>query len=264
MKPFLVAFDTATEHMAIAVRGPGGTRLCTAPGGAQASAALLPTVEAMMAEVGLRYAGVGVVAFGRGPGAFTGLRTACAAAQGLALGIGCPVLSIDSLALVAEDARAQCEARGIGCDEVSVAMDARMDEAYVGAWRWSDGAWHLRRAPALFTLPALQALWHAEPPSCVAGNATAAFAGRLDADSALRLETEHDRAAALLRLADAAWVRGEVLDAADALPAYVRDKVALTTAERAAAQPAAAAAPPGRPDANPGRAAPSPPARLAP
>ena len=264
MKPFLIAFDTATERMAIAVRGPGGTRLRTVAGGAQASAALLPTVEALMAEVGLRYAEVGAVAFGRGPGAFTGLRTACAAAQGLALGIGCPVLSIDSLALVADDARAQCEARGIGCEEVFVAMDARMDETYVGAWRWSAGAWHVRRAPALCTLPALGDLWRHEPPTCVAGSATAAFRGRLDAGSALCLETEHDRAAALLRLADAAWARGEVLDGAEALPAYVRDKVALTTAERAVAQPAAAASTPGRADATPRRAAPSPPARAAP
>ncbi|WP_085978598.1 tRNA (adenosine(37)-N6)-threonylcarbamoyltransferase complex dimerization subunit type 1 TsaB, partial [Rubrivivax gelatinosus] len=110
-------------------------------GGALASAALLPTVQALLARAGLVLADLEAVAFGRGPGAFTGLRTSCAVAQGLAFGIGCPVLPVDSLLIVAEDARVQ-----------------RMDEVYAARWRWADGRWNEVVAPALYTLEAFAAM----------------------------------------------------------------------------------------------------------
>ena len=80
----------------------------------------------------------------------------------------------------------------------------------------------------------LTARWRAEPPEAVAGNALAVFAGRLDAGAAACRPDAWPRARALLPLAQAAWGAGEAVDAALALPLYVRDKVALTTAEREA------------------------------
>jgi tRNA threonylcarbamoyladenosine biosynthesis protein TsaB len=178
------------------------------------------------------------VAFGRGPGAFTGLRTACSVAQGFALGAGCPVLPVDSLALVAEEARV-----GHGVTSLWVAMDARMDEVYAGAYRFEAGAWRATHDAALYTLPALAAAWHADPPSAVAGSALAAFGERLPCGSAPRvLDAGGQRASALARLARAAWASGSAVDAALALPLYLRDKVALTTAERHAARERSAAA----------------------
>jgi tRNA threonylcarbamoyladenosine biosynthesis protein TsaB len=225
--PFLLAFDTATETLALGVCAPGIERRWTGAGGAAASAQLLPRAKGLLDEAGIARGQLQAIAFGAGPGAFTGLRTACAAAQGLAFGLGCPVLPLDSLALVAEDAPWRD-------GPVWVAMDARMDEVYAAAYRPADGGWALIDAPALYTLEALAARWRAEPPQRVAGSAVAAFGDRLPVGPARLASREADRAAALLRLARHAWARGAAIDPAQALPVYLRDKVALTTAERAA------------------------------
>jgi len=222
--PVLLALDSSTDTMALALLTPERTRVFEAAGGAQASARLLPEVRALLADAGLHMAGLDAIAFGQGPGAFTGLRTACAVAQGLAFGLGKPVLAIDSLMLVAEDARAQ----GAG-DDVWVAMDARIGEVYAAHYRFVDGAWAVVEAPALYKPEALAAHWG--QPAAAAGSALTAYAEALGARPNAWPEAR-SRAAALARLAMAAWQRGEMRDAAEALPLYVRDKVALTTAER--------------------------------
>lgn len=237
--PCLLAFDTSTEQLAVALLAPDGRRWHRdEPGGAQSSARLLPLAQALLAEAGLAPADLQAVAFGAGPGAFTGLRTACAVAQGLAFGLGTPVLPVDSLLLVAEDARLRCETPD---GPWWVAIDARMGEAYAAQYDWQPGAgWQARTAPALYSVPALAAVWQAEPPLRVAGNAVTAFATQLPVGQAACWPDATGRAAALLRLAEAAWQQGVRLDPADALPLYLRDKVALTTAERAAQRAAAA------------------------
>lgn len=222
--PFLLALDSSTDTMAVALVTPGQTRVFEAAGGAQASARLLPEVKALLADAGVAMADLDAVAFGQGPGAFTGLRTACAVAQGLAYGLGKPVLAIDSLMLVAEDARAQ----GAG-DEVWVAMDARIGEIYAARYRHDGTAWQVLDAPALYAPAALAAHWGT--PAAVAGTALTEYADALG-PVARAWPQARSRAAALGALAAAAWARGETRDAAEALPVYVRDKVALTTAER--------------------------------
>jgi len=240
--PCVLAFDTSTERLALGLQGPGGPWTLLADGGAAASATLLPHIHALLAQARLRMADVEAIAFGRGPGAFTGLRTACAVAQGLGLGLARPLLPIDSLLIVAEDARAQAASHG-GPLEVGVAMDARMDEAYAGRYRWQDGRWRVLQAPMLVSLPALAEAWADEPRQLLAGSALAAFGPRLALPAACpRVATERDRAGALLRLAVQAALAGDGVDAAAALPLYLRDKVALTTHERDLARAAAAAA----------------------
>jgi tRNA threonylcarbamoyladenosine biosynthesis protein TsaB len=235
--PRLLALDTATERMAVAVVAGALDHAAQEEGGARTSQRLLPLAFELLQRAGLGVRDLDAVAFGRGPGAFTGLRTACSVAQGLALGVGCPVLAVDSLAIVAEDARVRH-----GATTLWVAMDARMDEAYAASYAFVDGRWQVRRAPARYTLEALQAAWQDAPPQAVAGSALAAFGARLPTGAARRLDDDAavDRAAALARLARAAWSQGEAVDAAQALPLYLRDKVALTTAERAAARNAVA------------------------
>jgi tRNA threonylcarbamoyladenosine biosynthesis protein TsaB len=222
--PVLLALDSATDTMALALVTPGQTKVFEAAGGAQASARMLPEIKALLAGAGVRLHDLDAIAFGQGPGAFTGLRTACAVAQGLAFGLDKPVLAVDSLMLVAEDARAQ----GAG-DDVWVAMDARIGEIYAAHYRWADGAWTVAEPPALYRPEVLAAHWGR--PAAAAGTALTEYAEALGALPHAWPQAR-SRAAALGALALAAWQRGEARDAAEALPVYVRDKVALTTAER--------------------------------
>jgi tRNA threonylcarbamoyladenosine biosynthesis protein TsaB len=243
----LLAFDTSTELMAVALRAGAVDHLALEAGGKGASAALLPRIQALLAGAGLVMSDLDAIAFGNGPGAFTGLRTSCAVAQGLGFGLGRPLLPLDSLLIVAEDARWQA-APDAGVFEIAVAMDARMDEVYAGRYRWSEGRWRTSEAPALYTLPALAQRWTpmAARSGWLAGSAIDAFGSRLGVPAGVpRVAGEHDRAAALLRLARAAFHAGEGVDAADALPLYLRDKVAFTTQEREVAREVAAGTAPG-------------------
>jgi tRNA threonylcarbamoyladenosine biosynthesis protein TsaB len=129
---------------------------------------------------------------------------------------------------VAEDAR-RANAQAV---DVWVAMDARMDEVYAAHYRHVDEQWIVRREPALYTLDALNTLWRAHAPLHVAGSAVDAFADRLELAGAATSPGARPTAVAMLPLAQALWMQGGAVDAAQALPLYLRDKVALTTAER--------------------------------
>ncbi|TDM09771.1 MAG: tRNA (adenosine(37)-N6)-threonylcarbamoyltransferase complex dimerization subunit type 1 TsaB [Ideonella sp. MAG2] len=203
-----------------------------AEGGAQSSAQIIPMLLALLAEAGLTLAEVDAIAVGQGPGAFTGLRTAISVAQGLAFGANKPVLMLDSLMLVAEAAR--LEAPVAAGHTVWVAMDARMDEIYAAAYTHDGHAWTTVAAPALMDAPSLNAAWQALPPACVAGSAAAAFGERLHTQGVPLVAGVAQRAAALLPLARHAWLHAPKLRPEDAQPLYLRDKVAQTTAERAA------------------------------
>ncbi|WP_325340879.1 tRNA (adenosine(37)-N6)-threonylcarbamoyltransferase complex dimerization subunit type 1 TsaB [Xylophilus sp.] len=220
----LLAFDTSTERLSIAAVGPDGVVHGHAgAGGAQASAQLLPAIRAVLAQAGLALHELDAIAFGRGPGSFTGLRTACAVAQGLAWGAGRLVLPIDTLLAVAEDARLRH-----GTTRVVAALDARMDEVYTARYAWDDAAW---RTEGPFALLAPEAV--AAPAGyTLAGTARAAYGDRLapGAPGVPALPT----ADAMLRLAPALLAAGGAVRAQDALPLYLRDKVAETTAERLA------------------------------
>ena len=239
----LLAFDTSTDTLSIAVAHGDALWQHTGPGGSQASATLLPAILRLLGEAQLDLCQLDAIVFGRGPGSFTGLRTACAVAQGLAFGAGSgrgvPVLPIDTLAAVAEAARQQH-----GCTQVVAVLDARMDEVYVARYQWQAGAW---QGDGEFGLCAPEAV--AVPPGwVVAGNAQAAYGPRLapGAQHVHALPT----AAALLRLAPSWLAAGGGLSADQALPRYIRDKVAKTTAERAAERAAQApiqATPPAQP-----------------
>lgn len=232
----LLAFDTSTEAMSIAVAHGEAVYLHTGVGGAQTSTALIPAIRSCMAQAGLVFAGLDAIVFGRGPGSFTGLRTACAVAQGLAFAArpgGVPVLPVDTLLAVAEEARHQH-----GLHQVVAVLDARMDEVYTAPFRFDGTGWS---GPDDFGLLPPQAV---EVPSgwTVAGNAFAVYGERLapQAPRVAALPT----AAALLRLAPALLAAGLAVPADQALPRYIRDKVAKTTQERADEKVALAAAAP--------------------
>lgn len=238
MSARLLALDCSTEALAVAACDGERQWTRTTAGGALASSRIIALALEALADCAVPVAQLDAVAFGAGPGAFTGLRCACAVAQGLAFALGKPVLAIDSLMIVAEASRARLPR---GLRELWVAMDARMHEAYAAQYLLAqDGHWQVTSAPALYTLPALAACWRTVPPHGVAGNALAAFGERLP-DHGVALPDEGvDRAAALLALARRAFADGAAIAPQAAAPLYLRDKVALTTAERQARLPSRA------------------------
>lgn len=238
----VLALDTATEQIAVGLQTGVGLHTSVCAGASAASARLLPELQGLLGQAGLTWTSVQAIAFGQGPGAFTGLRTACAVAQGLAWGLGCRLYPIDSLMVVAEDARVQLHPEATELD-VAVLMDARMNEIYAASYRWRAGVWQVLLPPALHSLAAVQAGWAEWGLPVVAGSALDAFGDRLALPAtSQRCAQEQNRAAALLRLAVAAVSQGDGVDPAEALPVYLRDKVAQTTAEREQIKSRAAAA----------------------
>jgi len=217
----LLAFDTSTEALSIAVRHGDQLLEHSGTGGAQSSASLIPLIQQLLAAAGLSLRELDAIAFGRGPGSFTGLRTACSVAQGLGYGAGVRLLPIDTLHAVAEEAHDR-----FGATRVVAVLDARMDQVYAAGYdfgvEWSASEAELL-APEAVVLPEGWVL---------AGNAFAAYGERLP-----RATARHEvlpTAAAMLRLAPALLAAGRTVAPAEAWPLYVRDKVAQTTEERAA------------------------------
>jgi tRNA threonylcarbamoyladenosine biosynthesis protein TsaB len=278
----LLALDTGTQtqYVGVSVAQPDAAeprvwQRC-GEGGAQASQALIPAVLGLLDEAGVSLRDLDAVVFGRGPGTFTGLRTACAVVQGLAYGTrtpahpqGLPVLGVDSLWAVAEDARLQwlnngcCDGLGEGNTDchrdpsqgalpmregpltVTAVLDARMDEVYAATYLFEavvPGKQTVLSPPAR----CVGGPWLRKPEQLAAVLPSCAWQGLLAGDAldtyGQRLPTGMPRlraaptALALLRLAPALLAQGLAGTPATAQPLYVRDRVAQTTAEREAAQ----------------------------
>jgi tRNA threonylcarbamoyladenosine biosynthesis protein TsaB len=225
-----LAFDTSTDTMSVAVTDGVRVWQHTGPGGAKASTTLIPVILGLLADAGLALGDLRAIAFGRGPGSFTGLRTACAVAQGLAFGAnggaGVPVLPIDTLMAVAEEARLQIQSPNI-----TALLDARMDEMYVQRYACSQGSQGVLTPLGACELVRPEHL-QAGDNTLYAGNVFAVYEGRLP--TGLAYVTCLPTATAMLRLAPALAEGGQCVPAALALPLYVRDKVAQTTLEREA------------------------------
>ncbi len=231
----LLAFDTSTETMSVAVQRHADGQLQlwqhSAPGGSQTSTHLIPAIQALMAQAGLRLEELQSVVFGSGPGSFTGLRTACSVAQGLAFGLKIPVLPVETLLAVAEEARWQQQGPVSAPCEVQALLDARMDEMYTARYGFDGNVWRQTGGYSLICPETLEA-----PTHCIlAGNVFAAYGERLPASAAVRIGALPS-ASAMLRLAPALIAAGRLVAADQALPLYIRDKVAKTTAERSLEQ----------------------------
>lgn len=221
----LLAFDTSTEALSVAVASHGTTLVQHGEGGARSSSTLIPTLLALLQEAGLALRDLDAIVFGSGPGSFTGLRTACSVAQGLAFGAGVSVLPVETLMAVADEACRQADVR-----DVLALLDARMDEVYMARYVHDGRRWH-RDGPVQLAAPEAVSV---REGAAMAGNVFPAYGERLPR-AAGRIEAL-PTAGALLRLAPALLADGEGRPADQALPLYVRDKVAQTTAERAAAR----------------------------
>ncbi|HET7774740.1 MAG TPA: tRNA (adenosine(37)-N6)-threonylcarbamoyltransferase complex dimerization subunit type 1 TsaB [Azospira sp.] len=222
----LLALETATDQGSVALWRDGVVLFRECPAGEQSSLTLLPLVRTLMGEVGLAMADLDGIAFGAGPGAFTGLRVACGVAQGLAVALDKPVLPVVTL---------EALAFANGGERVAVYLDARMGEVYCGSYRHDGAGLHLEGA--ITVNPPAQAPLPEGPGWVVCGNGAPAYPVLAERLAALGLPLGPERvptAAAVAALAAPRLARGEGLDPALAAPLYIRDKVALTVAERLA------------------------------
>jgi tRNA threonylcarbamoyladenosine biosynthesis protein TsaB len=215
------AIETSTEWCSVAVWIDGEIAAVEERAGHAHSERVLPMLDHLVAAAGISIAQLDGVAFGCGPGSFTGLRIACGVAQGLAFARGLPVIGISTLEAMAEES---------GATRVVACLDARMREVYYSAiektaFRWQEVIPAQCVAPASAPLPPGEG-WTA------CGNGVSAyeihFRGRF---SCLRPEV-HPTAIAVARLAAPGFAAGAGVDAALAVPVYVRDKVAFTIEER--------------------------------
>ncbi|PLP97743.1 tRNA (adenosine(37)-N6)-threonylcarbamoyltransferase complex dimerization subunit type 1 TsaB [Cupriavidus pauculus] len=253
---WILAVETSTEWCSVALgrAAADGAAECFSRHehtGVRSSSRVLPAVGEVLAEAGIRLADCAAIAFGAGPGSFTGLRTACGVVQGLAFGADLPVIPVNVLMACAESVRnATPNAPGVLATSalpagaaVLVAIDARMDEAYAATFRWDDAGneWAMEGA---MQAGAPESIAAPEGDFWLAGNALTVFGDRLTAATraARTVPEAMPDARAMVSIAQRALARGETIAAADAMPIYVRDKVAQTIVEREAVAAAKAAA----------------------
>lgn len=220
----LLAIDTATEACSAALEIDGAVRERWVEAPREHGERLLAMIDALLAEAGIAAAALDALAFGRGPGAFTGVRIATGAAQGIAYALDLPVLRISTLAALAQGA-----ARAHGATRVTAAIDARMGEVYWGAY--APGAGEAMEAVLAEQVAAPDAVavppgsgWHGVGTGWAAHGA--ALAARLGPALAADLGHALPRALDMLPLAHAALAAGEAVTAAEAVPVYLRDRVA--------------------------------------
>lgn len=221
----ILALETSTELGTCALLLGDQCLERTCPPGRPHSETLLPLIRALLADAGLTFSQLEGIAFGVGPGAFTGLRVACGVAQGLAVAADLPLVPVCSLENLAEQS---------GRDAVLPILDARMGEVYVAAYQRQAGGYVPLTdiqvvAPAALPVPA-GAGWQA------IGNALGVYpvlGERLSAAGiAHATEITLPLAGVAARLARPRLLAGQGIDAALAAPLYIRDKVAKTVAER--------------------------------
>ena len=226
----ILAIETSTDVASVALSHKGIVKSLELSGVNTHSHGLLPAIESLLTEFSLDVGDLDLLAFGCGPGAFTGVRTACGVIQGLAFALNLPVLPLVSLHVQAQAAR---EHHGI--EECICLLDARMSELYWTHLRWNNNAWQEVVAPSLTTVDELMPYLAQQNCTIVAG-------------ANIEIETQSKCVYAMPHATQAIALAMSVPDsdfvvAENAQPLYLRNKVALTTAERLqAAQTATASA----------------------
>ena len=234
----ILALDSSTEACSVALQcGPVlHSRFEVAP--RRHAELLLPMIDSLLAEAGIRLTDLDALVYGRGPGAFTGIRIAVSIAQGLAFGADVPTLGISGLQAMAQAAAEEAGRGGHSAERVLVALDARMGEIYTGAFEQDrDGLLQLvgdERVipPAELALPAS---WKAQS-ALATGNGWQVYRDSLPVLSASELMMESGQrfpdAAFMLQLAKPLLEAGEAVPAEQARPVYLRNQVARKSVKK--------------------------------
>lgn len=216
----LAAIETSTEWCSLALWRDGELSAIERRAGNRHSEMALPMLQRLLEAAQLSFAQLDAVAFGAGPGSFTGLRIACALAQGLAFARALPVLGVSSLEALAHES---------GARRVLACLDARMHEVYYAALEKDASGWRETIAAQCIAPERVPAPQGDGWVGC--GNGFSAYEEMLrDKVPVLKPEI-HPSAVAVAELAAPRFAAGEGVDAALAAPRYVREKVAFTQEE---------------------------------
>jgi tRNA threonylcarbamoyladenosine biosynthesis protein TsaB len=224
--PIILAIETSSELASAALLLGDRVIAREASGVHNHSQSVLPMVQDLLKEAGIALAQCDAIAFGSGPGSFTGVRTACGVAQGLAFGGDLPVIPVVTLLAMAQ----ACRDAG-GANDVLVVLDARMGEVYWAQYRYANG-WQTVIEPRLSSPAEVVP----EGDALVCGNGLTAYAPAFSELLGAK-KSQPDvmpHAVQVAKLANIAFAEGKTLAARDAQPLYLRNKVALTTVERLA------------------------------
>lgn len=221
----VLALDTSTEYLSLALLLDGEILVRETQAGQRHSELTLPMLEVLLVEAGVSLRSLDGLAFGQGPGSFTGIRIACGIAQGLAFGADLPVVGIPTLlALAAQSAHP----RVIAC------LDARMSEVYHAVYQRSGADWMEIHAPGLYAAQAVPALAGANWLGIGSGFKVAEGALRQHYAANLSevLDDRYPHAREIAQLGAQRLANNQGVPAWAAAPLYIRDKVALKTSER--------------------------------
>lgn len=221
--PVILALDTSEARCSVALRSAGQDYSRSVHAPQQQTQNLLPLIDQVLEEAGIRLQAVDAIAFARGPGSFTGVRIAAAAAQALALGLSRPVIPVSTLLALAQT----MVSAGSDSQRVAVALDARMDQIYWGCFAHREGTWVSEGAecvvsPDVAPLPEGEGWigggsgWDRHGPR---------LAERFGTKLTRWLPGQAPEASAVLKLALEAYARGGLCRAGAALPVYLRDRV---------------------------------------
>ena len=225
----LLSLDTSTEFLSLALllcdSGLGNkTYAHHQHAGQAASQLVLPQIQALLDTANVQLSDLDGIAFGAGPGAFTGVRVACGVAQGLGFGANIPVVGVNTLMALAQAS---------GQDRVIACLDARMGEIYHAAFEKMNGEWIEQSATKVIkpeAAPVLEGEWVG------VGSGWAVYSETLSKIYAQNLGQIFSNitptAEAILKLAKPTFEAGLAKPASEAAPIYIRNRVALTTIER--------------------------------
>ncbi len=221
----ILAVETSTEYCSVALWQDGEVRERSELVGQKHSELLMEMLDALLKDAGVAISQLDGIAFGKGPGSFTGVRIACGVAQGLALGSNLKVFGVCTL---------QALAKVCGHDKVIAALDARMGEIYLAVYEKQGEAWNAVIEPCLCKIEHAPELtgegWFGAGSGFEVSDAALAkrYTGQLSGIDARAVP----QASAVALLAAIEFAKGNAVDAALALPLYLRDKVALKKSER--------------------------------
>ncbi len=240
--PTILAIETSSE-LASAALLYGDHVITRESSGVQThSQTILPMIQNLLQEAGIGLAQCDAIAFGSGPGSFTGVRTACGIAQGLAFGANLPIIPVITLAAMAQACLTQSQQTVDEVDAIDVLtiLDARMNEVYWAQYRYTNNnPWQtiveptLSTAATLMSFISLNNLHDAIP----CGNGLNAYASVFNTSMFNKLNPQAQQnimphAKEISFLAQQTFFRDETMVAHEAQPFYLRNKIALTTAER--------------------------------